>query len=191
MGTNEVPLTEMFARNGRRVDAAVPAWTGANPTWTKDTNLAYFFNKPRAIARIGQKIEVWTTWSGPPSKLLYETDTADVKFVRHQEPFERLRLGRRTLWVDSRDREKLSRGSRHPRNVRIQAAKCAAQSSAAHSAARDATTQRTPRRGMQLRSVRPTRTLLPQTGGAHAAKQHGFRPRQKRPTVEMSLGQQT
>lgn len=100
-------LVELFAKNGHPVDGAVAAWIGLNPTWTHGTNLSFVCNRSRALAVTGDRVEVWSTWSGPPSRLVYETSLSSLGFRAHRDPFERVEVGTRSLWVDSRDRAEI------------------------------------------------------------------------------------
>jgi hypothetical protein len=98
-------LAEQFRRSGIDVDFAIPAWRGPYPRWGGIWNSEFLSVKLWALAWRGAEVEVWTRWSGLPSKRLMCVPRADVHFLRAGRRYDRLQVGPKRVWVPSEYRD--------------------------------------------------------------------------------------
>ncbi len=107
-------LLAHFATAEHQVDDAVRAWDGAYPLFGGYTNVGMLFTKWRALALVADQIQVWSTWSGLPSKLLWSVDATECGIFNEGRKFDIYRVGPgHTVWTARQDRERLRRWSAH------------------------------------------------------------------------------
>lgn len=102
-------LVEQFRRMGVRVDRAIPAWSGMRPFFGGYLNWNVLFTRWRVLAWRGETVELWTRWSGLPSKVLLTVSANEVALVRLGRRYDRIGVGRERVWVPSHHREALAR----------------------------------------------------------------------------------
>jgi hypothetical protein len=94
----------MFVQDGDQVDDLVLAWSGERPTpmtWGRG-----LFTLHRCLVRRGDRIEVWTTQSGRPTRILASAGVDEVEY-RHRRlggKFERILVDSKAFWIRAADR---------------------------------------------------------------------------------------
>lgn len=98
-------LEREFRDQGIDVRWTVPAWSGARPRFGGYSNHNLLFTRWRALAAVGDHVELWTRWSGLSSRRLIAAD--DVVMIRPGRKYDRVRIGTRRVWLSADDRSKV------------------------------------------------------------------------------------
>lgn len=104
-------LGEQFRQMGVKVDQALPAWSGVRPFLGGYLNWNVLFTRWRVLAWRGESVELWTRWSGLPSKCLVSVPADQVKFLRSGRRYDRIAVGSKRIWLPSQYRDRLARAT--------------------------------------------------------------------------------
>jgi hypothetical protein len=102
-------LVEQFRQMGVKVDHALPAWSGMRPFFGGYLNWNLLFTRWRVLAWRGETVELWTRWSGLPSRVLLTIPANEVVLLHLGRGYDRVGLGRKRVWVPSHYRDRLAR----------------------------------------------------------------------------------
>jgi hypothetical protein len=107
----EEQLGEQFRQMGVKVDQALPAWSGMRPFFGGYLNWNVAFTRWRVLAWRGASVELWTRWSGLPSKRLVTVPVDQVALLRSGRSYDRIAVGSKRVWVLSQYRDRLAQAS--------------------------------------------------------------------------------
>lgn len=102
-------LVEQFRQMGVKVEQVLPAWSGMRPFFGGYLNWNLLFTRWRVLAWRGESVELWTRWSGLPSKVLLTVPANEVALVHRGRGYDRVGVGRKRVWVPSQYRDMLER----------------------------------------------------------------------------------
>jgi hypothetical protein len=101
-------LGDQFLKMGVKVDQALPAWSGLRPFFGGYLNWNVLFTRWRVLAWRGQSVELWTRWSGLPSKRLVTVPADQVALLRSGGRYDLIAVGSKRVWVPSQYRDRLA-----------------------------------------------------------------------------------
>lgn len=101
MATSSADVAEGFARVGMIIDDGVLALTGPPPTWfPPHTNWGALLTRPRIITRVGDKLTLWTAYTGPsPGRMIGSLHLGDLNGARPGRRWDRVKLDQKYLWI--------------------------------------------------------------------------------------------
>lgn len=105
-------LREEFAKMGMAVDLTLRAWSGMYPIAGGYSSWGLLFTRQRALAFVGDSIELWAIYTGPtPVKRLWVARRTCLDVNRNgQSGYIRARVGSKKFWVRRDDRSQLIEG---------------------------------------------------------------------------------
>jgi hypothetical protein len=107
--TKEESLRRMFAQDGRAGDDLVLAWSGCYPVWDGYSSSGYLLTWHRCVVLRGRQVEVWTTQSGRPTRILARGGIDGVRVQRNgfRRKYERILVGGRRFWIRTADEPRI------------------------------------------------------------------------------------
>jgi hypothetical protein len=98
-----------FTRLGIAVDDAVQAWTGWYPWFGGNSSFGYLFTRQRLLAHAGDKVALWSAYSGPtPEKLILTAPIAQVRTTKERSAgYDEWLVAGEPVFVRVRDRDRV------------------------------------------------------------------------------------
>jgi hypothetical protein len=72
------------------------------------------FARWRVLAWRGESVELWTRWSGLPSKVLLTVPAHEVELLHPGRGYDRIGVGRKRVWVPSKLTTAIGLRRKHP-----------------------------------------------------------------------------